>query len=388
MGFVTRLAAGASASAATPAGFMSLPDDETPPPLALPLDESAELGRGSSMDGLASPTRITRWVAVNRPEDADLAADAAVVCDISDGDGIKRIGEQKWEGQLSPSDRNCIQLARALISNPQVLVLQRPVDTLEREPARQVLDVLSSLVQERGSYKLMGQEFGGLQDPLARTVIFSCSVTAEHALGAADAFIVLGRPDGGATVMASEMFPHDASSGETRSASLSRQLSALLPRDLSRDRATPGDQISTASPFPEMPRLEAGPLPSSAAAPPPAPSGTSGLFSGLSASFAPLTPSFGPRAAAELELPGAASARPSRRGVGGVPPLGLHRHTSTSQRPRFSRLAHSLSLSPRAGLLWPMRHVAAAEFAAGAPTEEDPPARNRAPRSGRRASSP
>ena len=52
------------------------------------------------------------------------------------------ICEQKWEGQLCSSERHIIQLARAILANPQVLVLHRPVDSLERVPAQRVIDVL------------------------------------------------------------------------------------------------------------------------------------------------------------------------------------------------------------------------------------------------------
>ena len=110
--------------------------------------------------------------------------------------GIDLAEQSLWQDLLSATDRRVLQLARALLTNPHVLVLHRPLASLDEDVAARVLQGLRRFVDFRSVY--------GDSRPaslLSRTVFFTTSTLDEHALEAADDVIVVGNPLGGATLL-------------------------------------------------------------------------------------------------------------------------------------------------------------------------------------------
>eukprot|EP00929_Paragymnodinium_shiwhaense_P034687 TRINITY_DN18842_c0_g1_i1.p1 TRINITY_DN18842_c0_g1~~TRINITY_DN18842_c0_g1_i1.p1 ORF type:complete len:305 (+),score=40.41 TRINITY_DN18842_c0_g1_i1:306-1220(+) len=82
----------------------------------------------------------------------------------------------KWLHELSYSDLRKLHLARALIHHPEVLLLHRPVDELDRPDAERVLHVLRKFVDERG-LEINAEE---ARHQLPRTVFFTTGPDPQH----------------------------------------------------------------------------------------------------------------------------------------------------------------------------------------------------------------
>ena len=104
--------------------------------------------------------------------------------------------QMSWQDQLSATDRRVIQLARALITNPHVLVLHRPFASLDEDVAARVLSALRRFIEHRSLYTDSSPA-----SLLSRTVIFSTSTNDERTLLAADDVIIVGTPVGGASLL-------------------------------------------------------------------------------------------------------------------------------------------------------------------------------------------
>lgn len=104
--------------------------------------------------------------------------------------------QSSWQNQLSATDKHLIQLARALITNPHVLVLHRPFASLDENVAENVLKALRRFITHRSLFSNNSPA-----SLLSRTVIFSSSTADEQALQAADDVIIVGSPAGGASLL-------------------------------------------------------------------------------------------------------------------------------------------------------------------------------------------
>jgi len=93
--------------------------------------------------------------------------------DISD---FKECG---WDRSLNHSRRVKLHIARALIANPEVLVVQRALQAFEEEVASDMLDVLRKHVKERG----LGLPEDGRASRRPRNVFF-CTESASQAVQA------------------------------------------------------------------------------------------------------------------------------------------------------------------------------------------------------------
>lgn len=168
-----------------------------------------------------------------RPQNAELAAE--VVTD--EGRGAEATifddSASAWARQLSASERHQLQLCAALVANPNLLVLHKPTMPYQSTTAARVLDTVRRFVDDRGT----GGILHGRQGMLARTVLLSCSADDAQALEIADDVIVMGLPNGGATLFDAAMllgsgtYGSGASGGRTRGAALSQKVAELLPRD-------------------------------------------------------------------------------------------------------------------------------------------------------------
>merc|ERR1712232_789658 len=85
-------------------------------------------------------------------------------------------GDGKWQRRLSYTDRVRIHLARSLIMNPEVMVLQRPLMHFEPPEQQCVLNVLRKHVQNRG----IGMAENALSSRRPRTV-FTSAETKDQA---------------------------------------------------------------------------------------------------------------------------------------------------------------------------------------------------------------
>jgi hypothetical protein len=101
-----------------------------------------------------------------------------------------------WQDLLSATDRRVIHLARAIITNPHVLVLHRPLTSLDEDVAEKVLDALRLFITNRSLFS--DSKPSSL---LSRTVIFSTTTVYERALEVSDDVIVVGTPTGSATLI-------------------------------------------------------------------------------------------------------------------------------------------------------------------------------------------
>lgn len=64
--------------------------------------------------------------------------------------GVEDERDLEWQRKLSASDRNLITIARALIYNPEVLVMNRPTAQLSESTAAKVFDLIQEFVSNRG----------------------------------------------------------------------------------------------------------------------------------------------------------------------------------------------------------------------------------------------
>jgi len=85
--------------------------------------------------------------------------------------------EASWEQSLSLSFKVRLHIARALIADPEVIIIDRALLALNTESALQVLDVLNQHVRERGL--CMPAEAKSLRRP--RTVFFSSDIASQVA---------------------------------------------------------------------------------------------------------------------------------------------------------------------------------------------------------------
>lgn len=127
--------------------------------------------------------------AAERPQNAIKAAEVMLQGELEDDDD-----EQAWESRLSATDKQILHLARAFLSNPHLLVMHRPWANFDGPQAERLLKTIRSFVANRGT------SAAGQTGLLARTVIFTCSPNDERAIEAADAFVTVGIPQGGASV--------------------------------------------------------------------------------------------------------------------------------------------------------------------------------------------
>jgi len=97
----------------------------------------------------------------------------------------------EWQRTLSSSEVRLISIARAIITDPHLLVLHRPLAGLDEHLALRVLETLREFVDNRGVH--MGDEEGSNQLGELRTVVFTCSTLDEHAIEAVDETIVVGQ---------------------------------------------------------------------------------------------------------------------------------------------------------------------------------------------------
>ena len=104
--------------------------------------------------------------------------------------GIKKMEGEQWQDQLSSTDRHLIHIARALITNPHVLVLHRPLASLDEDVADRVMKALRSFIKRRGLYTDQAQG-ASAASRLSRTVIFSTSTKDERAISVANEIIVV-----------------------------------------------------------------------------------------------------------------------------------------------------------------------------------------------------
>merc|ERR1719484_138221 len=77
----------------------------------------------------------------------------------------------KWQVSLCNSERSNFSLARALITNPEVLILQRPLSALEPDDKTRVMTALAENVSNHG-YKLPPE---GVKFRRPRTLFVSSS---------------------------------------------------------------------------------------------------------------------------------------------------------------------------------------------------------------------
>lgn len=110
------------------------------------------------------------------------------------GDGAAE--ESAWQDQLTGTDRCIIHLARALVTAPHVLILHRPLASLDEDVAKRVLAALRRFITMRSLFSDTSPAA-----LLSRTVIFSTSTLDERALDAVDDVIVVGTPHGGASLL-------------------------------------------------------------------------------------------------------------------------------------------------------------------------------------------
>ena len=143
-----------------------------------------------------------------------------------------------WQNLLSATDRRVIHLARALVTNPHVLVLHRPLAALDEDVAAKVLAALRQFISRRSLFSDSNPS-----NLLRRTVIFSSSTLDDNALEAADDIIYVGTPFGGATLLqeahrATQIIATDAAedvSGETSQSLPARRRHSLV-REMEMER--------------------------------------------------------------------------------------------------------------------------------------------------------
>ena len=166
------------------------------------------------------------------PKDPVLAASMTLPGEGHGHRGWVGLDVQSWESELTASEKQTLQLAAALLTDPNLLVLHRPTASHEHVQADVLLHCFKEVVAKRG----VGGILSGKPGALARTVIFSCAVSDEQALGIADGVIVMGRPARGATLFEADMLLQnaggaaDGAADGSRGTRLSRQVAGLMPR--------------------------------------------------------------------------------------------------------------------------------------------------------------
>lgn len=173
-----------------------------------------------------------------------------------------------WQGLLSQTDRRIIQLARALLTNPHVLVIHRPLASLDEEVAECVLESLRAFIDQclfTGASK-------SASSLLSRTVFFSSSTHDEAAIRAADRVIVVGSPTGGATLLDESAVPYHHEAKEEDRGSTSVALRRITQQTtLEGFEVQPS--IGTGDSDSVVRKRRAGSLPPTSRPPPPPPPG-------------------------------------------------------------------------------------------------------------------
>lgn len=104
---------------------------------------------------------------------------------------------------LSVTQLSLLHLARALISDPEVLCMQKPTMLLPLPKSRKVFLLLKQFVRQRGLGRSQRQE--DIYARRARTCIFTCSKAAHETLSFAHT-ILQAKPDGTLNVMPAEFW--------------------------------------------------------------------------------------------------------------------------------------------------------------------------------------
>jgi len=97
--------------------------------------------------------------------------------------------EKNWIHHLSHSELLKLHIARALYYNPEVLLLQRPVDEMEADHAANILGVLRDFVEKNGNLESPFKN----ESARPRTVFFTSGQDRERAETAADVADVVWR---------------------------------------------------------------------------------------------------------------------------------------------------------------------------------------------------
>merc|ERR1711974_423080 len=129
-------------------------------------------------------------------EDGELSEDGSVECNDTltssrccccgvEQEAIQDIGSSDWQHEVNYCTRLKVHLARALIMNPEVLVLQRPLYHYNEEEGLAVFRLLRDHVQFRG----LGLPVGSTEKRRPRTLFFTAD-TVEHIMGADVAWTV------------------------------------------------------------------------------------------------------------------------------------------------------------------------------------------------------
>jgi len=175
------------------------------------------------------------------PQDAEVAARLSLPGEQHDEAADHFDATHAWALQLSNSEKQILQLAAALIADPNLLILHQPMKAYEASQAMCVRSVLRSFVAECG----MGNLLRGERGVLARTVLLSCSASEHETLELCDGIIVIGRPAGGATLFETSMLlemgtaESDGAHLTTAGARLSHLVTGLLPKPPSSDAHHP-----------------------------------------------------------------------------------------------------------------------------------------------------
>ena len=92
--------------------------------------------------------QIQRRKKTSRPR--HLIKDSAVASNVDVGGDV--VVHSGWQDLLSATDKHCIHLVRALVTNPHVLVLHRPLASLDEDVAEQVLKALRRFIARRSLF--------------------------------------------------------------------------------------------------------------------------------------------------------------------------------------------------------------------------------------------
>jgi ABC-type uncharacterized transport system fused permease/ATPase subunit len=89
---------------------------------------------------------------------------------------------QNWSAVLPATEQRLLHLGRALVSDPEVLIMQMPLQGLAETSAKRVLALMNTFVTERG----VGRDLETLHRRRPRTVVFSVAPSDILGLRSAD----------------------------------------------------------------------------------------------------------------------------------------------------------------------------------------------------------
>eukprot|EP00929_Paragymnodinium_shiwhaense_P013800 TRINITY_DN121651_c0_g1_i1.p1 TRINITY_DN121651_c0_g1~~TRINITY_DN121651_c0_g1_i1.p1 ORF type:complete len:958 (-),score=133.84 TRINITY_DN121651_c0_g1_i1:8-2881(-) len=87
----------------------------------------------------------------------------------------KKDTDTAWQKQLTSTEQSLLHIARALIANPEVLVMQRPLHRFSGEMSQRVRDMLLAHVADRGLHLPPGER----DKRRPRTLVYSCDSREE-----------------------------------------------------------------------------------------------------------------------------------------------------------------------------------------------------------------